>query len=116
MDIEEVRQYCLSLPDVTEDLPFGDDVLVFRVDRKIFLLMWLGDCNRPGSSSMIAIKLPPDMGLDLRDRYDGVTPAWHMNKKHWNDIDVSQFSHEQLEPWIRISYGLVCKKQRLTQQ
>lgn len=110
MDIEEVRNYCLSLPEATEDMPFGEDVLVFRINGKIFLFLWLGVGIRPGVSSTIAIKLPPEMGEELREEYDAVTPAYHMNKKHWSDVDVSRFANEQVEEWIKISYDLVCKK------
>lgn len=113
MDVEEIRSYCLSLPEVTEDMPFGEDVLVFKIAGKIFLMMWLGVGIRPGSQHIIAIKLPPEMGEELRERYDAVSPAWHMNKKHWSDVDVTAFQAEQLTEWIRVSYKLVCPKKKL---
>lgn len=112
MNIEEVRDYCLSLPHTSEDMPFGEDVLVFRVGGKIFLMMWLGTGGHYGSSATIALKLPPELGLELRDKYDAVTPAWHMNKKHWNDIDITPFASEQITQWIDISYNLVARKHR----
>lgn len=107
----------MSLPDVTEDFPFGEDVLVFRTEGKIFLLLWLGegdlqnDMNRV-TATTIAIKLPPEMNLELREAYDAVSPAYHMNKKHWSDIDISRFANGQVEEWVKISYDLVRPKRK----
>ena len=104
MNIEEVRTYCLSLPGVTEDMPYGPDWVVFRIEGKIFLHISL-------ERRLIAIKLLPERGEELRDKYDAVTPAWHMNKKHWNDIIIENtFPDETIEEWIRESYDLVKSK------
>lgn len=105
MNIEEVRDFCLSLPGVTEDMPYGPDVLVFRIEGKIFMHISLDRVPTP-----IALKLPPAMGADLRDRYEDVTPAWHMNKVHWSDIVISSFSDSQLQEWMREAYLLVRSK------
>ena len=104
MNIEEVRTCCLSLPGVTEDMPYGPDWVVFRIEGKIFLHISL-------ERRLIAIKLLPERGEELRDKYDAVTPAWHMNKKHWNDIIIENtFPDETIEEWIRESYDLVKSK------
>lgn len=104
MNIEEVRAYCLTLPSVTEDMPYGPDCVVFRIERKIFLHISL-------ERRLIAIKLRPERGEELRERYDAITPAWHMNKKHWNDIVIENtFSNETVEEWIKESYDLVRSK------
>ena len=104
MNIEKVRIYCLSLPGVTEDMPYGPDWVVFRIEGKIFLHISL-------ERRLIAIKLLPERGEELRDKYDAVTPAWHMNKKHWNDIIIENtFPDETIEEWIRESYDLVKSK------
>ena len=72
----------MSLHGVTEDQPFGDDNITFRVEGKIFLCLWLGDgkCDVRGSASRFACKLLPDRNEELRDRYDAVAvedPAVH---------------------------------------
>lgn len=80
MDIEQLREYILSLPYATEDMPFGDDCIVYRVGGKIFACLSLtGDKHA-------AIKLTPDRNEELRDEYSDIEPAWHWNKKHWSDI------------------------------
>ncbi len=104
MNIEEVRAYCLSLPGTTEDMPYGPDWVVFRVGGKIFLHISL-------ERRLIAIKLRPEHGEQLRATYEAVRPAWHMNKRHWNDVETEvTFPHETIEEWIRESYALVRAK------
>ncbi len=104
MNIEEVRSYCLTLPGATEDMPYGPDWVVFRIEGKIFLHISL-------ERRLIAIKLLPERGMELRDKYDAVTPAWHMNKKHWNDIVIENtFPDRLIHRWIRESYELVLSK------
>ena len=76
MDIEQVRLFALSLPHTTEDL-FVEELLSFRVGGKWFMLLWL---NAP--EPRVAVKLPPDEAEELRDNYAGITPAYHMNKRH----------------------------------
>lgn len=80
MDIEQLREYILSLPHVTEDMPFGDDCIVYRIGGKIFACLSLtGDKH-------VAIKLTPDRNNELRAEYPDIEPAWHWSKKHWSDI------------------------------
>ena len=81
MNIEDVREYCLSLPNTTEDMPFGDDILCLRVDGRIFALLWLG-----WPDTHIALKCNPDIATALREQYRAVRPAYHMNKRCWNDL------------------------------
>ena len=102
----------MSLHGVTEDQPFGDDNITFRVEGKIFLCLWLGDgkCDVRGSASRFACKLLPDRNEELRDRYDAVAPAFHWNKKHWSDIFYSSLPDESVMAWIQESYLLVVAK------
>lgn len=87
MNIEEVRSYALSLPGVTEDQPFGEDNVTFRVEGKIFLCLWLGgDRQDWRGEPRFACKLPPDRNETLRQEYEAVAPAFHWNKKHWSDV------------------------------
>jgi predicted DNA-binding protein (MmcQ/YjbR family) len=102
MNIEIIREYCLSKKDVAECFPFGDDTLVFKRSGKIFLL-----ANLDGELSL-NIKCDPTLALELRERYSSVVPGYHMNKKHWNTvmIDGSVPDAEVLK-WIDHSYDIV---------
>lgn len=103
MDIEEARLYALSLPGAAEDMPYGPDWVVFRIEGKIFMHIYL-----EASPSTVAVKLPPEEGEALRNECDGIRPAYHLNKRHWNDILLEYgFSDEQVKGWIRESYRLV---------
>ena len=88
MDIEQVRDYTLSLLGVTEDQPFGDDVITYRIEGKIFLCLSLGGGQHDmrDSEPRLALKLTPERNEELREQYSSVTPAWHWNKKHWSDV------------------------------
>ncbi len=106
MNIEEARQYCLSLKNVTEGLPFGDDFLVFKVEEKMFALISL-DGNEP----RITLKCHPDFTGELRDHFSAVEPAWHFNKKYWNTIFLDRdMSREDICHWISHSYWEVIAK------
>ena len=112
MNIEEVREYVLSPYGVTEDQPFGDDNITFRIEGKIFICLWLGsDSNTSNSPDPhFAIKLTPDRNLELRERFSAVTPAWHWNKKHWSDVFYECLDDDYVRQWIRESYNLIVSK------
>ena len=112
MNIEQVRDYALSLKGVTEDQPFGDDNITFRIEGKIFMCLWLGDNNLESESCQprFAIKLSPERNEELRAQNTAVTPAWHWNKKHWSDIFYSSLPDELVMAWIQESYLLVMSK------
>ena len=112
MNIEQVRDYALSLKGVTEDQPFGDDNITFRIAGKIFMCLWLGDNNLESESYQprFAIKLSPERNEELRAQNTAVTPAWHWNKKHWSDIFYSSLPDELVMAWIQESYLLVVSK------
>jgi predicted DNA-binding protein (MmcQ/YjbR family) len=102
MNIEEFRFYCLSKPGVEEGLPFGPDVLVFKVGGKIFALCPL----EPFDS--VNLKCDPERAVQLREQYQAVLPGYHMNKKHWNTIMPGQgIADALLKEWIDHSYQLV---------
>jgi predicted DNA-binding protein (MmcQ/YjbR family) len=108
MDIEQLREYCLSKPDVEEALPFGPDTLVFKVDGKIFLLTSLDTYPL-----QFNVKCNPELAIDLREQYASVIPGYHMNKKHWNTVLVDgTISQQQLQQFIDHSYELVKKKKK----
>jgi len=103
MNIETLREYCLSKKAVTEDFPFGEDTLVFRVLNKIFLLISLSS-----NPLQFNAKCDPDKAIELRDQYDAVQPGYHMNKKHWNTIIMNgSLSNAQLKEMIDDSYNLI---------
>ncbi len=106
MDLESFREYCLSKPGATEDMPFGEDVLVFRVGGKMFALASLDEI--PATANL---KCDPDLALELRDRYEQVRPGYHMNKKHWNTVEIdSGIPDAELHKMIDHSYELVVKR------
>ena len=102
MELEEVREYCLSKKGVTEHFPFDEFVLVFKVGGKMFLLTSIkerGDYN---------LKCDPEKAIELREKYESVKPGYHMNKQHWNTVTVDgSFSKKELIEWIDDSYELV---------
>lgn len=99
MNIEEVRQYILSWPGVTEDQPFGDDIITFRVEGKIFVCLWLGGGRYYMQNGMprFSCKLSPERNEELRDQYEAVQPAYHWNKRHWSDVYYEQLEPEMVE-------------------
>lgn len=112
MNIEEVRHFALSLPGVTEDQPFGDDNITFRVEGKIFMCLWLGGgkYNIDETILRFACKLAPERNEELRELYSAVTPAFHWNKTHWSDVFFEQLDTDVVESIIRESYGVIVSK------
>ena len=105
MDLGSFREYCLSKPGATEDKPFGEDVLVFKVGGKVFALAPLDEV--PAAANL---KCDPDLALELRDRYEQVRPGYHMNKKHWNTVEIdSGIPDAELHKMIDHSYELVLR-------
>lgn len=109
MDIEQLRDYCISKKGVTEDFPFDNNILVFKVLGKIFVLIGLHQWE--AGQKRINLKCDPDYALELRDEYEAVQPGYHMNKKHWNTIDLSTntISLKMLTGLIDHSYAMVVK-------
>lgn len=109
MNIEQVREYALSLCGVTEDQPFGDDVVTFRVEGKIFLCLWLGGgiYDKRDGAPRFACKLAPERNDELREHHNAITPAFHWNKKHWSDVYYTLLSTELVEAIICESHQLI---------
>ena len=105
MNIESLRDYCISKPGATEGFPFGDDTLVFKVKGKIFAL-----ANLDGDLS-VNLKCDPDRAIALREHYSSVIPGYHMNKKYWNTIYIDgTIPDKEVYSWIDHSYELVAGK------
>src|SRR2546422_4399361 len=105
MDLESFREYCLTKTGATEGAPFGETVLVFKVSGKMFALAALDELP-----PTVNLKCDPDLALELRDRYEQVTPGYHMNKKHWNTVEIeSGIPDPELRKMIDHSFDLVAK-------
>lgn len=105
MNIESVRNYCLSLPHATEDFPFDETTLAFRIGGKIFAMIDLEN------TEWFVLKCEPDYAIELRDRYSEIIGAWHMNKKHWNQLNLfGSLTDALICELICHSYNEVVKK------
>ena len=103
VDLADFRAYCLTKSGASEETPFGEDVLVFKIAGKMFALASLDDVP-----PRVNLKCDPERALDLRDRYEEITPGYHMNKKHWNTIELSGgVPDAELRAMIDHSYDLV---------
>jgi predicted DNA-binding protein (MmcQ/YjbR family) len=105
MNIETLREYCISKKGADESFPFGEDTLVFKVSEKIFALV-----NLDGDLS-VNLKCDPALAIELRERFSSVTPGYHMNKKHWNTVLMDgSVPDKEIFSWVDHSYNLIKKK------
>lgn len=105
MDKSELMKHCLEKTFVTNDFPFDDEVMVFRIFGKIFALM-----NIKSNDCSISLKCDPDLAIALRGEYKGVTPGYHLSKKHWNSVDGEKdVTLEKIKEMIDHSYAMVKK-------
>lgn len=108
MDIEQLRDYCLSKPEAEEAFPFGPETLVFKVKDKIFLLASLD--KQP---LQFNVKCEPEKAIELREEYAAIIPGYHMNKKLWNTIIIDgTLTLQQLKEFVDDSYNLVFKRNK----
>ncbi|MBL7871449.1 MAG: MmcQ/YjbR family DNA-binding protein [Cyclobacteriaceae bacterium] len=102
MNIESFRSYCLLKKGVTEEFPFGEETLVFKVMGKMFALT---DVEQFES---VNLKCDPERAAQLREEFPAVLPGYHMNKKHWNTVLMDgTIGDKLLKAWIDDSYNLV---------
>lgn len=104
MEVEEIRQYCLSKKAVTEGLPFDSETVVFKVGGKMFLLIPLE--HQPATFSA---KADPEWSETLREEFPQITGAYHMNKTHWNAVVCDGLKKDLILELIDHSYDLVFK-------
>lgn len=105
MNIEEYRNYCLAKKGTTEEFPFDQNTLVFKVVGKMYALT---DVEEFVS---VNLKCDPEIAIELREKYSGVIPGYHMSKKHWNTVITDGSVSDQLIfGWIDDSYDLVVAK------
>lgn len=111
MNIESVREYCLALPLATEDLPFDETTLVFRVLGKIFACV---DMERP---EWVTMKCDADRAQLLRDSHPEIEPAWHWNKKYWNQVLLTgSLSDDTIRQLLRHAYSEVVRKMKKSER
>ncbi len=115
MNKDKVRDYLLTKPEAEEDFPFGPDVMVFKVKGKMFALLSGEGGKSPNKRAQMNLKCDPLEASQLRDVFDDVVAGYHMNKKHWNTLYLSQADKlsdvpaGEVERQIDNSYALVLK-------
>jgi len=105
MNYEKLKNYCLSKKGVNETYPFDDITTVFKVGSKMFALV-----NKNSNPLSISLKCEPFLSQNLRREYSSIKPGYHLNKMHWNTIEIDDFIEEEKVYWlIDLSYDLVYK-------
>lgn len=105
MNIEELTDYCLNKKGAEAGFPFGEDALVFKVLTKMFALT-----STSGSPCKVNLKCQPEKSILLREQYEDITPGYHMNKVHWNTVNIEgDLSENLIKELIDDSYTLVVK-------
>jgi predicted DNA-binding protein (MmcQ/YjbR family) len=105
MDIEAYRNYCLQKKGAIEAFPFDKNTVVYKVMGKMFTLAAIEEFES------INLKCDPETALQLREMYEGVTPGYYMNKKHWNTVEIDgSIPDKTIYQWIDDSYALVVGK------
>jgi len=105
MDIVSFREYCIAKPGVTEEFPFDNQTLAFKVMGKIFAL------TNVDLFTSVNLKCDPEYAAELREKYAGIVPGYHMNKKHWNTVAADgSIPDAKLQHLINHSYELVVSK------
>ena len=112
MDLESLRNYCLSKKSASEDMPFGEDTLVFRVLGKIFTLTSLDT-----EGCRVNLKCNPDYAIELREKFEDIQPGYHMNKKHWNTVNCENgLDSALIKSLIDHSYELIVQSMTKAQR
>ncbi|WP_136480517.1 MmcQ/YjbR family DNA-binding protein [Cognatitamlana onchidii] len=109
MDIEHIRSYCLSKKGTSESFPFDEDTLVFKVLDKMFALVSIKKWEE--GQPAINLKADPDYSIELREDYQSIRPGFHMSKKHWNTLYLSEgeLTPPLVKDLIDHSYTMVVK-------
>lgn len=80
MKINFFRDYCLNKPGVSEDTPFDENTLCFKIGGKIFAIIDIEEFQS------VNLKCDPERAIELREQFEGIQAGYHMNKKHWNTV------------------------------
>lgn len=112
MTFAELRAYLLSKPETEEDFPFGPEAYVYKVQGKMFALLYQKD-----GADCINLKCDPHQAQELRDVFRAVTPGYHMNKTHWNTVLLNgDVPPGELQRQTDHSYALVVRSLTRAQQ
>lgn len=104
MDLIDCREYIMTLPMAEECQPFDEDIVVYKICGRWFASISFSRGN------YIAVKCHPERAVLLRDEYLSITPAWHYNKRYWNDLLVTALPEDVVKREIRHSYFMVIRK------
>ena len=105
MDLADLREICMKFPGVTEGMPFGPEVLVYKAGSKIFAIL-----SETDGIASISLKCDPFIAQHLRQTYPAIQPGYHLNKKHWNTlVSDGTVPDEEVHKMIEHSYSLVLK-------
>lgn len=111
MNFDDFREYCLRKPFVSEGFPFDKSTLVFKVDGKMFALADIDNFDS------INLKADPEKAIELRESYSGIIPGYHMNKTHWNTVQVNSdvpldLVYQMIDDSYNLVYSSLSKKRR----
>ena len=109
MDIEQIREYCLSKKGTSEHFPFDEDTLVFKVLGKMFVIAPLDRWEK--GQVTLTLKCDPDYTLELRAQYESIHPGPYVSNKHWNTVDIykGELNPKFVLELIDHSYDMVIK-------
>ena len=109
MNIDQIRDYCLSKTHTTESFPFNQDTLVFKILNKMFALVPLEKWEKGEAS--ITLKCDPEYTLKLREKYESIYAGPYVSNKHWNTISIynGELRPEFIFELIDHSYDMVVK-------
>ena len=106
MTPDQLHNFMVSKPEAYLDYPFGPDAAVYKIKNKMFALL-----TEHAGALRLNLKCEPNEAMILRDLFESVTPGYHMNKAHWNSVQIpGDVPAAELERMIDLSYGLVVKK------
>lgn len=110
---ETLVKACLINEDCIATQPFKQDqyqeiyVMRHKSNKKWYALIFTLD-----NTLYVNLKCPPDLIAVLKEQYKSITPAWHMNKKHWCSVDVNNTPHSTLKELIKISFDITAPKRK----
>ena len=108
MRAAELRDWCLSQPGAIEDFPFGPEHSVFKVKGKMFAISAL-----ERTPLEVSLKCEPELAVELRNTYEAIRPGYHLNKRHWNTVDLDDsIEDDDLREMIDHSYDLIVSATR----
>lgn len=97
----DFQDYCFSKKGAKEDFPFDETTVVYRVCGKIFALTTT-------DFEWINLKCNPALAEELREKYPSITAGYHMNKRHWNTVQMDgSLPDEMIYKMIDDSYELI---------